>query len=140
LIPLVVIAGIVFGIIALVRASKKPAPVPTADVFYFSKFAVRPGERLGVVWWGAHRSGARLIVTIASTGDLVMNYYEQEGPPVRVSQATSTVTVGPTVAVNGPASAAMVEVTLSSNEHPPFVVYLEPNAADAVARWAAHRS
>jgi hypothetical protein len=140
LIPLVVLAGIVFGVIAIVRASSKPAPVPTADVFYFAKFATRPGERLGSVWWGVHRSGARLIVTITSMGDLVMNYYEQEGAPVRVRQATSTVTLGPMVAVNGPTMSGMVEVTLSSTEHPPFVVYLEPAAAETVARWAAHRS
>ncbi len=140
LIPLVVIGGIVFGIVAIARASKKPAPVPTANVFYFAKFAIRPGEQLGIVWWGTHRSGARLIVTITSMGDLVMNHYEQEGMPVRVHQATVAATVGPMVQANGPAMSSMVEVTLSSAEHPPFVVYLEPAAAEAVARWAAHRS
>jgi len=75
-------------------------------------------------------------------GDLVMNRYEHKGAPVRVRQATSAANLGPMVAVNVPAMSSMVEVTLSSVEHPPspFVAYLEPAAAETVARWAAPRS
>jgi len=140
LIPLVIIGGIVAGIIALVRASKKPAVQPTVSAFYFTKFGLRPGERFGTVWWGAHRTGSRLVVTITSAGDLVMNHYEQQGAPVRIHQPSSTVKLGAVMAVNGPASPSMAEVTLASAEHQPFTIYLEPAAAEAVARWAAHRS
>ncbi|MCB2413596.1 hypothetical protein LGT39_12155 [Demequina sp. TTPB684] len=112
---------------------------PAMNAQYLKAFALAPGERHGTVWRGNHHSGARLVVSITSAGDLVMNHADQDGVPVRVRQATSTAAVGPVLAINGPTEPVMAEVTISSAEHQPFVVYLEPAAASTVANWAARR-
>lgn len=83
-IAVAVLAGLSVGIVAIVRASRKPAQPSTTDAYWIAAFALTPGERCGFVWQAAHTAGHPMIATITSTGVFALNHYAPQAPPMRL--------------------------------------------------------
>lgn len=119
---------------------RKRHQLPPMNPRYLVKFGLGPGERHGVVWSGAHRSGAPIILTVTTMGDLVMSLNDSDGPPVRISPHEARAVFGGSVAVHGPTLPPMTEVTLAAPDHPPFTVLVDPASLPAIKRWARTHS
>lgn len=119
---------------------RKRRQPPTMDSRYLVKFGLKPGERHGAVWSGAHRSGAPIILTVTNMGDLVMSLNDSDGSPVRMSADDTSAVFGGSVAVNGPSLPSMTEATLAATDQPPFTVLVDPASLPAIKRWATTHS
>jgi len=137
---IILISGVVLGIASMGFQLRKRHEPPTMESRYLMKFGLKPGERHGEVWSGAHRSGAPIILTVTTMGDLVMSPNDSDGPPVRISGDEASAMFGASVAVHGPTLPPMTEVTLAAPAHPPFTVLVDPDSMPAIKRWATTRS
>ncbi len=133
---IILVSGVVLGIASMGFQLRKRHEPPAMDSRYLMKFGLKPGERHGPVWSGAHRTGDPIILTITTTGDLVMNLRDTDGSPVRASAGSASADFGGSVAVNGPSLPSMTEVTLSAPDQPPFTVFVDPASLPAIKRWA----
>jgi len=136
----ILISGAILSLGGLGLELRKRRQPPTMDSRYLVKFGLKPGERHGAVWSGAHRSGAPIILTVTTMGDLVMSLNDTDGPPVRIPADEASAVFGGSVAVHGPTLPPMTELTLAAPAHPAFTVLVDPASLPAIKRCATTHS
>ncbi len=141
MISLAVLAGLVVGIVAIVRAIRKPPQPATANGSLVAAFALVPGERCGVIWQAAHTSGHPMMATITSTGVFALNHYtpqspQPQSPPLRMMPDGVAVTAGSPSTVTPGAAEPMVQVSLSRAGQLPVAFWIAQSGAQALVAWA----
>lgn len=136
IVPLFVLAGIVWGVVALMRGSKKTRREAPVDAALLMRFALLPGEGHGPVWHAAHPSGEPMIATITSTGVFALNYSIAQAPPVRLRREGAAVSFGFTHPITMGAAEPMLDVTLAGPGQPPLSFCIAQSGAKALSAWA----
>jgi hypothetical protein len=135
-IPLLVLGGICWGVIAIIRAARKPAVALPTDPGILMRFGLVPGEGHGPIWQAFHPSGAPMMATITSMGVFALNYTVAQAPPVRLRPEGAVVTVGLMQTVTPGAVEPILEVTVSAPGHDPLYFGITQSGARALTAWA----
>ncbi len=136
----IIFFAVVLGITGMGFQLRKRHQPPPMDSRFLVAFGLRPGERHGPIWGGTDASGTAIILALTTQEDLVMNFRDAPGEPVRIAAADANVAVGQSVASDGPSSPSLTELTLVSPDQPPFAIHIDPAAVTAITRWATHHS
>lgn len=140
MIIIIVVASAVLSLSAMGFQLRRRHQPPPMDSRFLVKFGLKPGERHGDVWRGVNSSGIRTILTVTTSGDLVMSPEESPGEPVRIRRNDVKVVVGESVAAQGPVMPSLTELTLALPDQLPLVILVDSVAAPAIKRWADSHS